>query len=189
MYARGMTVREIQGFRGEQYGTAVSPDAIISATDAVLVAVTAIQQRPVEPMLPVIDFDAPRVKSRALTMRSRPRFRRRPCRRASCFCGETVSPTPAGRIAKRTLRHGGRSARPTRSNVCIYAFGRSSNRAATLRAMRPRSNRSGSSCRISTATRPAPRKPGARRGITVRSSTGTASPDEPRSLTPNTRRA
>ncbi|VVE54674.1 transposase [Pandoraea sputorum] len=36
MYARGMTVREIQAFLQEQYGTEVSPEFISSDTDAVL---------------------------------------------------------------------------------------------------------------------------------------------------------
>ena len=36
MYARGMTVREIQGFLAEQYGTEVSPEFISSVTDAVM---------------------------------------------------------------------------------------------------------------------------------------------------------
>ena len=36
MYARGMTVREIQGFLAEQYGTQVSPDFISSVTDEVM---------------------------------------------------------------------------------------------------------------------------------------------------------
>jgi len=43
MYARGMTVREIQGFLAEQYGTAVSPDFISSVTDEVMAEVTAWQ--------------------------------------------------------------------------------------------------------------------------------------------------
>jgi putative transposase len=64
MYARGMTVREIQGFLAEQYGTDVSPDFISSVTDAVLAEVTAWQQRPLEPLYPVIFFDALRVKIR-----------------------------------------------------------------------------------------------------------------------------
>ncbi len=64
MYARGMTVREIQGFLAEQYGTEVSPEFISSVTDAVMAAVTAWQSRPLEPMYPVIFFDALRVKIR-----------------------------------------------------------------------------------------------------------------------------
>jgi transposase-like protein len=64
MYARGMTVREIQGFLAEQYGTEVSPEFISSVTDAVMAEVTAWQARPLEPMYPVIFFDALRVKTR-----------------------------------------------------------------------------------------------------------------------------
>jgi len=64
MYARGMTVREIQGFLAEQYGTEVSPEFISSVTDAVMAEVTAWQARPLEPMYPVIFFDALRVKMR-----------------------------------------------------------------------------------------------------------------------------
>ena len=64
MYARGMTVREIQGFLAEQYGTEVSPDLISSVTDAVMAEVTAWQARALEPMYPVVFFDALRVKIR-----------------------------------------------------------------------------------------------------------------------------
>jgi putative transposase len=64
MYARGMTVREIQGFLAEQYGTEVSPEFISSVTDEVMAEVTAWQARPLEPMYPVVFFDALRVKIR-----------------------------------------------------------------------------------------------------------------------------
>ena len=64
LYARGMTVREIQAFLAEQYGTEVSPDFISSVTDAVMTEVTAWQSRPLEPMYPVVFFDALRVKVR-----------------------------------------------------------------------------------------------------------------------------
>jgi len=64
MYARGMTVREIQGFVAEQYATEVSPEFISSVTDAVMAEVGAWQARPLEPMYPVIFFDALRVKIR-----------------------------------------------------------------------------------------------------------------------------
>jgi transposase-like protein len=64
MYARGMTVREIQGFLAGQYGTQVSPEFISSVTDEVMAEVTAWQQRPLERMDPVIFFDALRVKIR-----------------------------------------------------------------------------------------------------------------------------
>ena len=64
LYARGMTVREIQGFLAEQYGTEVSPEFISSVTDAVMAEITAWQGRPLEPMYPVVFFDALRVKIR-----------------------------------------------------------------------------------------------------------------------------
>jgi transposase-like protein len=64
MYARGMTVREIQGFLREQYGTEVSPEFISSVTDAVMAEVTAWQARPLEALYPVVFFDALRVKIR-----------------------------------------------------------------------------------------------------------------------------
>jgi len=64
MYARGMTVREIQAFLAEQYATEVSPEFISSVTDAVMSEVTAWQARPLEAMYPVVFFDALRVKIR-----------------------------------------------------------------------------------------------------------------------------
>ena len=64
MYARGMTVREIQAFLGEMYATEVAPDFISGVTDAVLSEITAWQARPLESMYPVIFFDALRVKIR-----------------------------------------------------------------------------------------------------------------------------
>ena len=64
MYARGMTVREIQGFLGEMYAVDVSPDFISSVTDAVMAEVSAWQARPLESMYPVVFFDAQRVKIR-----------------------------------------------------------------------------------------------------------------------------
>jgi putative transposase len=64
LYARGMTVREIQGFLAEMYATDVTPDFISTVTDAVLAEITTWQSRPLEPMYPVIFFDALRVKIR-----------------------------------------------------------------------------------------------------------------------------
>src|SRR5881392_2418106 len=64
LYARGLTVREIQAFLGEMYAVDVSPDLISTVTDAVLAEVTAWQARPLEAMYPVVFFDALRVKIR-----------------------------------------------------------------------------------------------------------------------------
>ncbi len=54
LYARGMTVREIQGHLAELYGTEVSPDLISKVTDAVLDEVREWQSRPLEPVYPVV---------------------------------------------------------------------------------------------------------------------------------------
>ena len=64
LYARGMTVREIQAFLAEMYAVEVSPDLISTVTDAVVAEVTAWQSRPLDPMYPVVFFDALRVKIR-----------------------------------------------------------------------------------------------------------------------------
>ena len=64
MYARGMTVREIQAFVSDSYAVEVSPDFISRVTDAVMSEVTAWQSRPLEAMYPVVFFDALRVKIR-----------------------------------------------------------------------------------------------------------------------------
>ena len=65
MYARGMSVREIQGFIAESYGTQVSPDFISSVTDEVMAETLAWQSRPLEQIYPVVFFDALRVKIRS----------------------------------------------------------------------------------------------------------------------------
>ena len=64
LYARGMSVREIQGHLAELYGTEVSPDLISKVTDAVLDEVREWQMRPLDPVYPVVFFDALRVKIR-----------------------------------------------------------------------------------------------------------------------------
>ena len=64
LYARGLTVREIQGYLLESYGTEVGHDLISTVTDGVLAEVTAWQARPLEPVYPVVFFDALRVKTR-----------------------------------------------------------------------------------------------------------------------------
>jgi putative transposase len=64
LYARGLTVREIQKFLEEIYAIEVSPDLISEVTDAVVAEVTAWQSRPLEPLYPVVFFDALRVKIR-----------------------------------------------------------------------------------------------------------------------------
>ena len=64
MYARGMSTREIVGHLRDLYGVEVSPDLISAVTDAVLDEVAAWQARPLEPVYPIVFFDALRVKIR-----------------------------------------------------------------------------------------------------------------------------
>src|SRR5688500_17412325 len=64
MYARGMSSREIVGHLRDLYGIEVSPDLISAVTDAVLDEIAAWQARPLEPVYPLIFFDALRVKIR-----------------------------------------------------------------------------------------------------------------------------
>ena len=64
MYARGMSTREIAEHLGEIYGMDASAELISTITDAVLDEVTAWQQRPLDPVYPLVFFDAIRVKIR-----------------------------------------------------------------------------------------------------------------------------
>ena len=64
LYARGMTVREIQAHLQEMYGAEVSPSLISSVTDAVAEEVKAWQARPLEPIYPIVYLDCIHVKVR-----------------------------------------------------------------------------------------------------------------------------
>ena len=64
LYARGLTVREIQGHLAEIYGTEVSPELVSKITDAVLEDVKAWQNRPLEALYAVVYLDALVVKIR-----------------------------------------------------------------------------------------------------------------------------
>jgi transposase-like protein len=64
MYARGMTVREIQGHLLQIYGLEVSPDLISTITDEVIEEALRWQSRPLEAMYAIVYFDALRLKIR-----------------------------------------------------------------------------------------------------------------------------
>jgi putative transposase len=64
LYARGLTVREIQCHLEELYGTEVSPTLISTVTDAVAEEVKAWQSRPLEPIYPIVYLDCIHVKVR-----------------------------------------------------------------------------------------------------------------------------
>ncbi|QFY42418.1 IS256 family transposase [Candidatus Methylospira mobilis] len=64
LYARGMTVREIQSHLEEMYGTEVSPSLISSVTDAVIDDAKAWQSRPLDALYPIVYLDCIHVKAR-----------------------------------------------------------------------------------------------------------------------------
>ena len=64
LYARGMTVREIQSHLEEMYGAEVSPTLISSVTDAVMDEAKAWQARPLEALYPIVYLDCIHVKTR-----------------------------------------------------------------------------------------------------------------------------
>lgn len=64
LYARGMTVREIQAHLAEIYGTEVSPTLISSVTDAVIEDARAWQSRPLDAVYPIVYLDCIHVKIR-----------------------------------------------------------------------------------------------------------------------------
>jgi len=64
MYARGMSVRDIQAQLTELYGTEVSPDLISTVTDEVFAEVQAWQARPLEAVWPIVYLDALVIKVR-----------------------------------------------------------------------------------------------------------------------------
>jgi putative transposase len=73
LYARGLTVRDIQAFLHEMYAIDVSPDLISSVTDAIVDEITAWQARPLDRLYAIVYFDALRVKIRDEgTVRSKP---------------------------------------------------------------------------------------------------------------------
>ena len=64
LYARGMTVREIQSHLQEMYGAEVSPSLISSVTDAVSEEVKVWQARPLDAIYPIVYLDCIHVKVR-----------------------------------------------------------------------------------------------------------------------------
>lgn len=103
MYARGMTVREIQGHLEELYGIDVSPDLISAVTDTVLEAVGEWQNRPLELCYPLVFFDA--IGSRSET-------------RASYATKPSMSPWPCSLTAARRSSGSGSSRRKGQSSGC-----------------------------------------------------------------------
>jgi putative transposase len=64
MYAGGMSVRDIAAHLVELYGVQIGRDTISRVTDAVLEDVAAWRSRPLDPIYPIVYFDAMSVKVR-----------------------------------------------------------------------------------------------------------------------------
>lgn len=64
LYARGMTVREIQSHLQQMNGAEVSPSLISSVTDAVSEEVKVWQARPLDAIYPIVYLDCMHVKVR-----------------------------------------------------------------------------------------------------------------------------
>ncbi len=64
MYARGMSMREIQAHIQEIYGTEVSYELISDVTDKVISEMTAWQNRPLDSLYPIVYLDCLYVKTR-----------------------------------------------------------------------------------------------------------------------------
>jgi transposase-like protein len=64
LYARGLSVREIQSHLEEMYGAEVSPSLISAVTDAVSEDVKVWQARPLDPLYPIVYLDCIHVKVR-----------------------------------------------------------------------------------------------------------------------------
>ena len=64
LYAGGMTVRDISSHLSELYGTEIGRDTVSRITDAVLEDVQAWRTRPLDPVYPIVYFDAMVVKVR-----------------------------------------------------------------------------------------------------------------------------
>lgn len=64
LYSKGMSTRDIQAHLFDIYGTEVSPELISEVTNEIIIEVNQWQNRPLEPMYPVVYFDAIRIKIR-----------------------------------------------------------------------------------------------------------------------------
>ena len=74
LYARGMTVRDVQAHLEEIYGVEVSPDLISKVTDAVWDELETWRNRPLDAMYPIVYIDALMVKIRDGVVANRPAY-------------------------------------------------------------------------------------------------------------------
>jgi putative transposase len=71
LYARGLSVRDIQAHLLEMYGTEISPSLISAVTDAVMEEVKLWPSRPLDPLYPILYLDCIYVKVRDGSVRAK----------------------------------------------------------------------------------------------------------------------
>jgi putative transposase len=71
LYARGLSVRDIQAHLLEMYGTEISPSLIAAVTDAVMEEVKLWPSRPLDPLYPILYLDCIYVKVRDGSVRAK----------------------------------------------------------------------------------------------------------------------
>jgi len=74
LYARGMTVRDVQAHLEEIYDVEVSPDLISKVTDAVWDELEEWRNRPLDAMYPIVYIDALMIKIRDGIVQNRPAY-------------------------------------------------------------------------------------------------------------------
>ncbi|MFV1963311.1 MAG: IS256 family transposase [Acidimicrobiia bacterium] len=74
LYARGMTVRDVQAHLEEIYDVEVSPDLISKVTDAVFDELQEWRNRPLDEMYPIVYIDALMIKIRDGVVQNRPAY-------------------------------------------------------------------------------------------------------------------
>ncbi len=74
LYARGMTVRDVQAHLEEIYDVEVSPDLISKVTDAVFDELQEWRNRPLDAMYPIVYIDALMIKIRDGVVANRPAY-------------------------------------------------------------------------------------------------------------------
>ena len=74
LYARGMTVRDIQAHLEEIYGVDVSADLISKVTDGIVEELAAWQRRPLDGVYPILYIDVLNVKIRDGIVSNRPAY-------------------------------------------------------------------------------------------------------------------
>lgn len=74
LYARGMTVRDVQAHLEEIYDVEVSPDLISKVTDAVWDELEEWRNRPLDDMYPIVYIDALMIKIRDGMVQNRPAY-------------------------------------------------------------------------------------------------------------------